>query len=157
MDFCRRKSYLRKEFIGKEVVKLEKKLIRVGTTYIPVGNVENSVEWYISKLGAELSFKESEKAIVNFANQSFFLVQAQKGQISNFIDVKGNVRFSLTFEVDGLQVLEELHSIFKEKNIKVGEIEDRGHVGRNFIFYDIDGNMFDVWSELSPSFRNLQL
>lgn len=127
--------------------------MRVGTTYIPVENVELAAEWYIEKLGVELSYKDSDKAIINFANQSFFLVRSELGQSSNFIDAGGNVRFSLTFEVDGLQALEELQSSFKEKNIKVGEIENRGHAGRNFVFYDMDGNMFDVWSELSPSFK----
>jgi len=40
-----------------------------------------------------------------------------------------------------------------DKQIKVGEIEDRGHSGNNFTFYDLDGNKFDVWSELSPAFK----
>jgi hypothetical protein len=40
-----------------------------------------------------------------------------------------------------------------EKKMRVGVIENRGHSGRNFVFYDIDGNKFDVWSELSQSFK----
>ncbi len=39
------------------------------------------------------------------------------------------------------------------KEIRVGEIENRGHSGRNFVFYDLDGNKFDVWSELSPTYK----
>lgn len=129
------------------------KLMRVGTTYIPVTNVELSSEWYINKLGAELSYKDEEKAILNFANQSFFLVKSQGNQNSNFIDIHGKERFSLTFEVNGLNTLQELHREFKEREIRVGEIEDRGHTGKNFVFYDLDGNKFDVWSELSPVFK----
>ncbi|MGV3465365.1 MAG: VOC family protein [Heyndrickxia sp.] len=132
---------------------MNQSLIRVGTTYIPVNNVEVAAEWYVEKLGAEQSYKDSDKAIINLANQSFFLIRSKQGQSANFIDAGGNIRFSLTFEVDGLQALEELQSDFKEKNIKVGEIENRGHAGRNFVFYDLDGNIFDVWSELSPSFK----
>ncbi|PDZ72095.1 glyoxalase, partial [Bacillus pseudomycoides] len=41
--------------------------------------------------------------------------------------------------------------------IKVGEIENRGHTGKNFVFYDLDGNKFDVWSELSSIFREKYL
>ena len=37
----------------------------------------------------------------------------------------------------------------------LGDIEDRGHSGRNFVFMDLDGNKFDVWSELSPSFKKM--
>jgi catechol-2,3-dioxygenase len=133
------------------------KLLRVGTTYIPVTNVELSAEWYVSNLGAELSYKDADKAILNLANQSIFLVKSNKDQTSNFYDVYGQERFSMTFEVNGLSALESLHNEFLNKEISVGEIEDRGHTGRNFVFLDLDGNKFDVWSELSRSFKEKYL
>lgn len=136
---------------------MSEKLLRVGTTYIPVTNVELSSEWYVNKLGAELSYKDGDKAILNLANQSIFLVKSKEEQSANFFDIYGNERFSLTFEVNGLSALEDLHGDFRQSGIKVGEIEDRGHSGRNFVFYDLDGNKFDVWSELSPSFKEKYL
>jgi len=63
----------------------------------------------------------------------------------------------MTFEVDGIDQLRKLHSLLKEKGVTVGNIEDRGHPGNNFVFYDLDGNKFDVWSELSPSFKEKYL
>jgi catechol-2,3-dioxygenase len=132
---------------------MPKKLIRIGTIYIPVTNVELSSDWYINKLGAELSYKDQDKAILNFVHQSIFLVKSDENQSSNFIDLYGNEHFSLTFEVNGLMALEEIHRDFMEKEIRVGAFEDRGHSGRNFVFYDLDGNKFDVWSELSPIFK----
>ncbi|EOP50206.1 VOC family protein [Bacillus nitratireducens] len=136
---------------------MKEKLLRVGTTYIPVTNVELSSNWYVNKLGAELHFKDEDKAIINFANQSFFLVKSQDNQTLNFFDFHGEERFSITFEVNGLHALESIHSEFIEKEILVGEIENRGHVGKNFVFYDLDGNKFDVWSELSPIFKEKYL
>jgi catechol-2,3-dioxygenase len=136
---------------------MSEKLLRVGTTYIPVTNVELSAEWYVSNLGAELSYKDEDKAILNLANQSIFLVKSNKDQTSNFYDVYGQERFSMTFEVNGLSALESLHNEFLNKEISVGEIEDRGHTGRNFVFLDLDGNKFDVWSELSRSFKEKYL
>jgi catechol 2,3-dioxygenase-like lactoylglutathione lyase family enzyme len=136
---------------------MREKLLRVGTTYIPVTNVELSSEWYVNKLGAELSYKDEDKAILNLANQSFFLVKSNESQSSNFIDVYGTERFSLTFEVNGLEALDALHKDFIENEIRVGDIENRGHSGRNFVFYDLDGNKFDVWSELSPIFKKIFL
>ncbi|MED3393906.1 VOC family protein [Bacillus wiedmannii] len=136
---------------------MKEKLLRVGTTYIPVINVELSLNWYVNKLGAELNFKDEDKAIINFANQSFFLVKSQDNQTLNFFDFHGEERFSITFEVNGLHVLESIHSEFIEKEILVGEIENRGHAGKNFVFYDLDGNKFDVWSELSPIFKEKYL
>ncbi|WP_419887056.1 VOC family protein [Neobacillus niacini] len=133
------------------------RLLRIGTTYIPVTNVDLSSDWYVNKLGAELSYKDQDKAILNFANLSFFLMRSNKNQSSNFFDIYGNECFSLTFEVNGLKALEAIHKDFKEREIRVGEIEDRGHSGRNFVFYDLDGNKFDVWSELSPIFKEKYL
>jgi catechol 2,3-dioxygenase-like lactoylglutathione lyase family enzyme len=127
--------------------------VRVGTTYIPVMDVDQSVNWYTEKLGAEKTYQDEDKAIINLANQSFFLVKAQSGETANFKDIHGNVRFSMTFEVDGVEALVELNKKLKERAVKVGEIEDRGHPGNNFVFYDLNGNKFDVWSELSPQFK----
>ncbi|MBW9235077.1 VOC family protein, partial [Leptospira santarosai] len=132
---------------------MNEKLIRVGTTYLPVTNVEQSSEWYVNKLGAELNYIDNDKAILNLANQSIFLVKSRENQNSNFYDIYGNEQFSITFEVNGLDALESIHKDFIEKEIKSGDIENRGHAGKNFVFYDIDGNKFDVWSELSPIFK----
>ncbi len=93
-------------------------LLRVGTTYIPVVNVEIATDWYVNKLGAELSYLDEDKAILNFANQSFFLVKAKDNQSANFYDHYGKEHFSLTFEVDGLQTLEEVHKEFLSKHSK---------------------------------------
>ncbi|KOO51646.1 VOC family protein [Viridibacillus arvi] len=135
---------------------MNNKLLRVGTTYIPVANVDISAKWYVNNLGAVLSYQDEEKVILNLADQSFFLVKAAENQNSNFTDSNGNERFSMTFEVDGLDALEELHNFFKGREMHVGNIENRGHVGRNFVFADLDGNKFDVWSELSPNFKEVQ-
>ncbi|KPL60966.1 VOC family protein [Rossellomorea vietnamensis] len=136
---------------------MNEKLLRVGTTYIPVADVELSSEWYVTNLEAELNYKDEDKAILNLANQSIFLVKSKENESANFIDVHGEERFSLTFEVDGLKALENVRGNFISRGMKVGEIEVRGHSGRNFVFYDVDGNKFDVWSELSPTFREKYL
>lgn len=104
-----------------------------------------------------LSYKDEDKAILNFANQSIFLVKSKENQSSNFYDIYGEEHFSMTFEVNGLNVLKAVRQDLIEKEIKVGGIENRGHTGRNFVFYDLDGNKFNVWSELSPIFKEKYL
>jgi catechol-2,3-dioxygenase len=132
---------------------MSEKLLRVGTTYIPVRHAASAADWYSENLGAEINYLDEDKAIINLADQSFFLVQAGSNQSSNFFDKNGEEHFSMTFEVNGLSALEELQKEFKNKQMKVGDIENRGHAGRNFVFWDMDGNKFDVWSELSPEFE----
>lgn len=129
-------------------------LKRVGTTYIPVMNVIESVDWYVQHLGAKLNYQDQNKAIIDLADQSFFLVKAHDNENSNFMDAEGNERFSQTFEVDGVEELNILHKQLKHAGVKVGKVENRGHPGRNFTFSDLNGNSFDVWSELSPSYKS---
>ncbi len=136
---------------------MKQSLLRIGSTYLPVSNVKRATDWYVSHLNAELSYQDQDKAILNMANQSFFLVEAQEKESANFYDREGKERFSLTFEVDGIQELEMLRDEFLAKKMKVGELENRGHTGRNFVFYDLDGNMFDVWSEISSEFKERYL
>jgi catechol-2,3-dioxygenase len=125
---------------------MERTIVRVGTIYIPVREVASSAEWYIEKLEAQLSYQDDDKAIVNFANKSFFLVKSAENQSANFVDIHGNEQFSITFEVNGEEALRALHQELAKKEVKVGEIEDRGHPGKNFVFYDPNGNIYDVWS-----------
>jgi catechol 2,3-dioxygenase-like lactoylglutathione lyase family enzyme len=131
---------------------LKNQLIRVGTIYIPVIEPEKSSDWYKDMLGASLNYLDEDKAIMNLADISLFLVKSP-GESSNFKDVHGSERFILTFEVDGEDTLEAMHADFIERGMNVGEIENRGHAGRNFVFYDLDGNKFDVWSELSKEYK----
>ncbi|XXM71111.1 VOC family protein [Lysinibacillus sphaericus] len=134
---------------------MEHTLLRVGTTYIPVSDVDRAASWYSMNLDAVLNYKDEEKAILDLANHSLFLVKAGEGETANFKDHNGRMRFSITFEVGGMEALNSLHAEFSQKGMIVGEIENRGHAGRNFIFSDPDGNTFDVWSELSPAYKEL--
>lgn len=131
---------------------MKNQIIRVGTIYIPVEDPRESSNWYREMLKAKVNYLDGDKAIMDMADISLFLVKSQ-GQTSNFTDINGVERFLLTYEVDGLEVLEALHKEFKDRGIKVGSIENRGHAGRNFVFYDLDGNKFDVWSELSLLYK----
>ncbi len=131
---------------------MNSKLVRIGTVYIPVQNLAEATDWYVKHLGAVVSYSDEDKAIINFADASFFLVKARAGEQNFFFDVHEKKRFPITFEVDGLNDLIALHDQLKVCGVQLGEIEDRGHAGNNFVFEDLDGNVFDVWSELSRTY-----
>ncbi|MGR9049469.1 VOC family protein [Halobacillus faecis] len=128
-------------------------LIRVGTIYLPVKEVDKSAIWYQEKLRADINYQDNQKAIIGLAGLSIFLVKSSPEQTSNFMDVGGSSRFAITFEVNGVDALRALHKDLKGKGVSVSEIEDRGHPGLNFVFEDLQGNRLDVWSELSPSYE----
>lgn len=113
---------------------LNDKLVRVGTIYIPVSNVSLASDWYQEQLGAIENYKDEDKAILDLANQSVFLFKSKIEESLNFKDFHGRECFALTFEVDGLDNLLSLHKEFIKNGLQVGEIEDRGHAGRNFVF-----------------------
>ena len=131
---------------------MDSKLVRIGTVYIPVQNLTAAKDWYVNHFGAVVSYSDEDKAILNFADASFFLVNARDGERNFFYDVHQKKRFPITFEVDGLDALITLQQQLKFSGVQVGDIEDRGHAGNNFVFEDLDGNVFDVWSELSRTY-----
>ncbi|MOA63178.1 hypothetical protein D3C78_1888120 [compost metagenome] len=49
--------------------------------------------------------------------------------------------FRLTFEVRQIEVL---YDHLKTNGVKIEELQDRASCGINFVFYDLDGNKFDV-------------
>lgn len=134
---------------------MSSKLMRVGTIYLPVTNPKVSAEWFCTNLGADLGYMDegNNHVILNLAQQSFILIQSEKGTLANFNTINDGLMFPFTFEVNGIEALIQLHEELQDKGVSVGEIEDRGHTGRNFIITDPDGNKYDVWSELSVDFK----
>jgi len=100
-----------------------------------------------------VNYLDEHKAILDLANQSFFLVKISLNKTSNFKNVQGAIQLSLTFEVNGVKEFETLRNQLIIKWVYVGEIENRGHAGKNFVFQDLHGNLFDECSELSLAFQ----
>lgn len=117
--------------------------------------ITKSAEWFCTNLGAELGYMDegNNHAILNLAQQSFILILSEKDALANFNTINDGLMFPFTFEVNGIEALIQLHEELQDKGVTVGEIEDRGHTGRNFIITDPDGNKYDVWSELSVDFK----
>lgn len=51
---------------------MKERLVRIGTTYLPVIDVEQSAKWYQKHLGAAVNYRDQHKAILDLANQSIF-------------------------------------------------------------------------------------
>ncbi|QKS69973.1 VOC family protein [Paenalkalicoccus suaedae] len=122
-------------------------LQRVSTTYLPVANPTKSSDWYQRVLGAEESFADENKATIHLANQRFSLVRAKLEERANFLDYRGKERFSLSFEVNNEEELVTLRNNLSKKRVPVGEIKHLSTSECTFVFYDLDGNAFNVRSQ----------
>ncbi|AZN39927.1 VOC family protein [Paenibacillus albus] len=112
---------------------------------IPVKNLDESMEWYISKLGFELHFKRPDNKMAIVAppsGPSIFLCEREVHE--------GMMSVVIGFEAADIV---ELLSDLKRKEVQIGEVRtDRGAIrtesgeteilGMDFDFYDPSGNMF---------------
>jgi hypothetical protein len=83
-----------------------------------------------------------------------FVHYEKRFQIVPFIlfPVKGGYEmFRLTFDVTQIEVL---HDRLKSNSVRIEELRDRDSCGINFVFFDPDGNKFDVnevvWVSRTP-------
>lgn len=106
---------------------------------VPVKNLEESTEWYISNLGFEVHWKRPDNKMTILAlpsGPSIFLCETESHQ--------GRMSVVIGFEAaDILKLLADLQS----KGVQIGEIrENRGVIegeilGMDFDFFDPSGNM----------------
>jgi catechol 2,3-dioxygenase-like lactoylglutathione lyase family enzyme len=117
----------------------------IDCVYLPVVDVEETIEWYRDKLG------------FNWTGYSFDLGHGPEimlVKVNNEEDVKLTYKTDhwegkdyemhlLTFKSENI---EETYEILKERGISVSEIKLYDGNRKNFRFYDLYGNRFDVWS-----------
>lgn len=117
----------------------------VCSIYVPVRNPLKSVQWWQRNFGLEYAvpFNEAEdQAILKLSDGQWLHLVETRGPIDNqFPNKAGYEMFRLTFEVRQIEVL---HDHLITNGVRIEELQDRGSCGINFVFYDPDGNKFDV-------------
>jgi catechol 2,3-dioxygenase-like lactoylglutathione lyase family enzyme len=118
---------------------------QIDCVYLPVINQDETINWYREKLGVKwtgFSF--------NFGNGPEIMLVTVK----NIEDVKLTYKTDhwegedydmhlLTFKSENI---EETYEALKERGVNVTEIKLYDGNRKNFRFYDLNGNRFDVWS-----------
>ncbi|MBP1997042.1 VOC family protein [Paenibacillus eucommiae] len=150
-----------------EEIQLENKLEDItGITciYVPVQDVYESVEWYRKNLGCrqprahEQVKPGSGIAILRFPDHgdklqdaglrttvpAMFLVQSNlEGGRLGFTHNNGDRAAVGCFITPRIQ---ELYKRFKQNGVRiVSDIPEGRECGPNFQFYDLDGNLWEVW------------
>jgi len=117
----------------------------VCSIYVPVRNPSKSAQWWQQNFGLEYAvpFNEAEdQAILKLSDGQWLHLVETIGTIDNqFPNKAGYEMFRLTFEVRQIEVL---HDHLKQNGVRIDELQDRNSCGINFVFYDPDGNKFDV-------------
>jgi len=117
----------------------------VCSNYVPVRNPLKSAEWWQRNFGLEYAvpYNEAEaQVILKLSDGQWLHLVETEGAIDNqFPNKVGYAMFRLTFEVRQIEVL---HDHLRSNGVRIENLEDRDSCGINFVFYDPDGNKFDV-------------
>ncbi|WP_211748194.1 VOC family protein [Paenibacillus sp. Marseille-Q4541] len=117
----------------------------VCSVYVPVRNPVKSADWWERNFGLEYAvpYNSAEaQVILKLSDGQWLHLVETKGEFNNqFPNESGYEMFRITFEV---RRIEELHDHLRANGVIIEKLEDRGSCGINFVFYDLDGNKFDV-------------
>ncbi|TDF98333.1 VOC family protein [Paenibacillus piri] len=117
----------------------------VCSIYVPVRNPIMSAQWWQQHfgLGFAVPFNPAEaQAIMKLSDGQWLHLVETGGQVDNqFLNKAGYEMFRFTFEVRGIEVL---HDRLQSNGVRIEQLKDRDSCGINFVFYDLDGNKFDV-------------
>lgn len=125
--------------------------VRIGGVFIPVTNLEKSIEWYMKCLPLELVDRWQGEAGAGFRFRSggagLMLVQVDKSQPTEFDVSERQKNCYFNFNPESIH---EFHRELQEKGVEVTEIEDHGTM-LGFDFFDPDGNPFSAVLDLPSS------
>lgn len=117
----------------------------VCSVYVPVRNPLSSAAWWQRNFGLEYAVPynaEEAQVILKLGDGQWLHLVETEGDIHNqFMNKAGYEMFRLTFEV---RQIELLHEHLQSNGVKIEDLTDRGSCGINFVFFDPDGNKFDV-------------
>ncbi len=124
---------------------------RIDTNFIPVKDIEESINWYKDILGLKLMWNEGDYAAFNvntsiegqanieLGHAMITLVKVYNIKTMDFdYESKKHAMFNF-YTID----IQATHDSLKEKGVKVSDINDYGNI-QVFDFLDINGHTFGV-------------
>lgn len=122
---------------------------RINSIYLPVSHKKKAVKWYEDHLGLTHP-RGPESDILQLGDGTWvFLEKSITKTTANFATSgwveNGNYEmFSICFETNDAV---GLHEKLQNEGVEVEELRDEGSCGIQFIFYDLDGNKFQVFQQ----------
>lgn len=122
----------------------------IATLEIPVTNLEESIEFYIDILGAEVHFQGEKNAMLTMKSKgvpTIFLVETEEINGLSFRNTNTNIVHSIIdFYTPSLK---ELYEWLERKQVQVGPLNLQGEFG-GFGFKDPSGNWLSACNILHP-------
>ncbi|PPA69403.1 VOC family protein [Jeotgalibacillus proteolyticus] len=124
-------------------------MFKVGSIFIPVTNIEKSIEWYGNFLGGKMidRWEDGVGLYLPAGSTQLALIKVESPQPTEF-RTKGDQKNSYFNFV--VEKIETAHQHFKDNNIPVTDIDEFGGM-KFFDFFDLDGNPFSVVDEVEGS------
>ncbi|WP_199616256.1 VOC family protein [Paenibacillus alkalitolerans] len=117
---------------------------------IPVTNPETSALWYKNMFGFQVVHR-TDDFVSLFVNDRPILVLMKTDDRSRAsFTLKGKEHWIITFCTDDIH---SLHAHMSQNGVNIGGINDEGEMGKFFSFHDPDGNLIDVWENISLTRR----
>src|SRR5699024_1613955 len=125
-------------------------MFKIGSIFIPVTNIEKSIDWYKENIGVKNidSWEDGAGFYLPTSSTQLALVKVESPQPTEFT-TKGNQKNCYyNFVVDDI---ETAHQHLNNNGVATTEIEDDFGGMKFFDFFDLDGNPFSVVSEVENS------
>lgn len=124
---------------------------RVGYSYLPTTNIENSIDWYIKNLGLKLISKFEDRGsligVLHYPHKNAIAVVLIETENSRPLKI---IRNGVDFPVMAMNCLdiEYTHKVLKERGVEVDSIKILGEgEAKYFYFKDNEGNLIEAaWS-----------
>lgn len=117
----------------------------IDSVYLPVIDREEAIRWYSEKLGFHWTGYSFD---LGFGPEIMLVTVNHKEDVkltykTDHWEGKEYDMHILTYKSDNI---EETYQTLKERGVSVSEIKMYDGNRKNFRFYDLYGNRFDVWS-----------
>ncbi|WP_123040546.1 VOC family protein [Cohnella candidum] len=117
----------------------------IDTIYLPVLDRQESIQWFQEKLGLTWNgycFNLGSGPVI-------FLVPVKNKEdvkLSYLTDEWEGTDYEMQLVTFRSKNIEETHRKLQERGVNVSEVKVYDGNRKNFRFYDLNGNRFDVWS-----------
>ncbi|MGM0885072.1 MAG: VOC family protein [Bacillota bacterium] len=113
--------------------------------YLPVRNIEETIKWYQEKLGLHWN----GVCFVLGNGPAIMLVKVEEGvNLTYKTDHWEGENYDMHLLSFKSENIEETYETLKDRGVSVSELKTYDENRKNFRFYDLNGNRFDVWSPI---------